>query len=99
METEYLISLNDFCAIHDIEVSFISSLNETGLIEITTIEKTDFLDVEQLQQLEKYIRFYYELGINPEGIESIQHLLERVNDLHNEITTLRNRLRLYEDEY
>jgi hypothetical protein len=84
---------------HDIEVSFISSLHETGLINITTIEKTDFLDLEQLQQLEKYIRFYYELNINLEGIDSIKHLLQRVNTLQNEITTLRNRLRLYESDF
>jgi chaperone modulatory protein CbpM len=96
MKTEYLISLIDFCNSHDIEVSFISSLHETGLINITRIENKDFLDAQQLQQLEKYIRFYYELNINLEGIDSIKHLLQRVNTLQNEIITLRNRLRLYE---
>jgi hypothetical protein len=98
MKTEYLISLDNFCTNHDIEVSFITSLHETGLIEITTIEETNFLDVKQLQQLEKYIRFYYELNINLEGIDSIKHLLQRVNTLQNEIIILRNRLRLYEDD-
>jgi chaperone modulatory protein CbpM len=96
MKTEYLISLIDFCNSHDIEVSFISSLHETGLINITRIENKDFLDAQQLQQLEKYIRFYYELNINLEGIDSIKHLLQRVNTLQNKIITLRNRLRLYE---
>jgi hypothetical protein len=98
MKTEYLISLIDFCNSHDIEISFISSLHETGLINITTIENNDFLDAQQLQQLEKYIRFYYELNINLEGIDSIKHLLQRVNTLQNVITSLRNRLRLYEDD-
>jgi hypothetical protein len=98
METEYFIAVDEFCACHDIEISFVSSLNDAGLIEITTIEEADFIDPEQLQELERYIRFYYELNINLEGIETIRHLLNRVNAMRDEITTLHNRLRIYEDE-
>jgi chaperone modulatory protein CbpM len=96
MQTEYLIALDEFCANHNIEISFISSLQQTGLVEITTIKDTGFIDAGQLQQLEKFILFYYELDINLEGIETISHLLERINSLQDEITTLKNRLRLYE---
>ena len=96
MKTEYLITVEEFCTSHDIETSFINSLEQTGLIEVKTIEEAGYLDAEQLQQLERYIRFYYELNINLEGIDSIRHLLERVNSMRDEITTLRNRLRLYE---
>jgi len=99
METAYLIGVEEYCACNDIEVSFISSLQQTGLIEITTVEEVQFLDTEQLRQLERYIRFYYELNINLEGIESIKHLLQRVNTMHDEITRLRNRLRIYEDDF
>lgn len=98
MQTEYLIAVDEFCANHDIEISFVNSLQQTGLIEITTIEEVEFIDSEQLNQLEKYVRFYYELDINLEGIETIQHLLQRVNALQQEITVLRNRLRLYEND-
>jgi len=98
MKTKNLIALDDFCTSHDIDISFISSLQETGLIEVTTIEDAGFFDTEQLQQLERYIRFYYELNINLEGIDAIKHLLHRVNDMHDEITALKNRLRLYEDD-
>jgi hypothetical protein len=96
MQAEYLIAIDEFCAKHDIEVSFISSLEETGLIEITKIEETGFIQVDQIQQLEKFIRFYYELDINLEGIETISHLLNRVHDLQEEIIELRNKLGLYE---
>jgi hypothetical protein len=96
MQTEYLISLDEFCAKHDVEISFIYSLEQTGLIEITTIKDTGFIDACQLQQLEKYIRLYYELDINLEGIETINHLLQRIQSLQDEITELKNRLRLYE---
>jgi chaperone modulatory protein CbpM len=98
MQKEYLIAIDEFCASHDIEISFISTLQQTGLIEITTIKETRFIDAGQLQQLEKFIRLYYELDINMEGIESITHLLQRINSLQDEIIMLRNRLRLYETE-
>lgn len=96
MQTENLIAIDEFCAKHNIEISFVSSLQQTGLIEITTIEEAWFIDREQLRQLEKFIRFYYELDINLEGIETIAHLLQQVIDLQNENIALRNRLGLYE---
>jgi hypothetical protein len=96
MQTEKLIPVDIFCASHNIEISFISLLQQSGLVEITVIKNTGFIDITQLQKLEKIVRFYYELDINLEGIETINHLLQRVNSLQNEIITLRNRLRLYE---
>ena len=96
MHTEDLIPVDDFCASHNIEISFISTLQQNGLIEITTIRETCFIDADQLPQLEKIVRFYYELDINLEGIETITHLLQRIKSLQNEIVVLKNRLRLYE---
>ena len=96
MQTEYLIAIDEFCTKHDIEVSFISSLQQTGLIEITMVEDLGFIQADQIRELEKYIRFYYELDINLEGIETISHLLQQVTDLQDEITGLRNKLGLYE---
>jgi hypothetical protein len=96
MLTENLIPISEFCNNHNIEVSFISSLQQNGLIEITTIEETRFIDTAQLQQLEKIVRFYYELDINLEGIETVTHLLQRIIAMQDEITRLKNRLRLYE---
>ena len=96
MHKEHLISAIEFCTHHEIEISFISSLHETGLIEVIQIEETEYIDESQLVQLEKIVRFYYDLGINLEGIETINHLLDRMNNMQDEITALRNRLRLYE---
>lgn len=98
MYKEILIPANEFCASHHIEVSLIASLQETGLIEITTIEETIYIRGSQLQQLEKIIRLYHELDINLEGIDTINHLLQRINDMQDEITLLKNRLRLYETD-
>ena len=74
-------------------------MQQSGLIEITTIKESAFIEADQLQQLEKFVRLYYELDINLEGIETINYLLHRINSMQDEITTLRNRLRIYETEF
>jgi hypothetical protein len=91
-----LIPAIEFCASHNIEVSFIRSLQQTGLIEISSVEETIYIHESQLQDLERIIHLYFELDINLEGIETINHLLRRLNYMQDEITSLRNRLRLYE---
>lgn len=96
MRARKYISINEFCVNHHIEVSFVSSLQQTGLIEITTIEETEFIDADQLRQLERIICLHDELDINMEGIETITHLLQRMNAMQNEMIALRNRLRMYE---
>ena len=96
MQTENLIAVDAFCANYNIEISFISSLQQIGLIEITTVKETEFINASQLRHLEKIVHLYYELDINIEGIETITHLLHRINSMQDEIIALKNRLRLYE---
>jgi hypothetical protein len=96
MQTKNLVAVNEFCNNHNIQISFISSLQETGLIEIAFIGETPFITTDQLSQVERYIHFYYDLDINLEGIETITHLLDRINAMNDEIAALRNKLRLYE---
>jgi hypothetical protein len=96
MQTENLIPINEFCKNHNVEVSFISSLQQSGLIEITTIDETEFIDTVYLRQLEKIVTFHYDLDINLEGIETVNYLLQRLTLMQDEINTLKNRLRLYE---
>ena len=88
----------EFCANHHIEVSFISSLQQTGLIEVTRINESGFIDAAQLRLLEQFVNFYYELDINMEGIETITHLLKQIDENQFEILQLNNRLRLYESD-
>lgn len=91
-----LITVNEFCIHHNIERSFISSVQQTGLVNVTRVEEVEFIALQQLQQLEKIVHFYYDLGINLEGIETINRLLQRINNMQDEIVALKNRLRLYE---
>lgn len=73
-------------------------MQEFGLVELTTIKESSYIDVNHLQKVEKFLRLYYDLDINIEGIEAISHLLNRVNDMQEEITALKNRLSLYEED-
>lgn len=69
---------------------------KSNLTLIIVVNEIEFIEASQLQQLEKFVRLYYDWDINMEGIDTITHLLQRINIMHNEIATLRNRLKFYE---
>ena len=97
MHPEQMIPVNDYCALHQLDVAFIYSLQEYGLIEITRQEETVFLHYDQLHRLEQLARLHYELDINLEGIDAIANLLQRVETMQDEIRLLKNRLRGFEE--
>ncbi|HSU48985.1 MAG TPA: chaperone modulator CbpM [Segetibacter sp.] len=97
MQKEELILAQEFCTYYQIDYSFINDLERVGLIEIIPAETGSYIPHNQLQKLEQIIRLHYDLNINVEGIDAIDHLIERVKHMQNEIIALRNRLKLYED--
>ena len=98
MLTEEMIPAEIFCIHHNIELAFIYSLKNSGLLEIASIEEKVFVPVSQLPHLEKMVRLYQEMDINLEGIETITYLLQRMNDMQQKIIQLSNRLSRYENE-
>ena len=97
MDSKEYISITEFCTCYEIDYSFIHSLDEYGLVQLHTIEESQFLDRDQVREVEKLMRMHYDLKINLEGIDAISHLLRRVASLQDEVRILQNRLRLYED--
>ncbi len=97
MSTEEMIIVNEFCIHHNIEPGFIIALKDSGLIEVYTEEEKLCMSQEQLPHLEKMVRLYYEMDINLEGIETITYLLERMNEMQQQISLLNSRLQLYEN--
>lgn len=97
MPKDNLISADEFCVFHNIEFSFISNLMEFGLIETVTLEQINYIPEGQIEKLERILRLHRELEINLEGIDTIDNLLQRVSQLQEEVLSLKNRLRLYED--
>jgi len=92
MEQEELIPTEDFCIHHNIEYSFISSLQNSGLISVTSFQSSTYIPVEEIHKLEKFVRLHYDLDINIEGIETINYLLERIEEMQREIVNLRNKI-------
>lgn len=96
METNDLILAEEFCSHYNVGFSFITSLQEFGLIQITSVEETSYIPQAELKKLEQLARLHYDLDINLEGIDAITHLLEKIKELQTQITSLKNRLSLYE---
>jgi len=96
MTTKHLIAATDFCVYHQLEHTFITDLQEAGLVEVKIVNKTAYIPETELQKLEKIIRLHNELDINMAGIEAIIHLLQRIEDIQEEIRLLKNSLKLYE---
>jgi chaperone modulatory protein CbpM len=90
---ENLIATTDICTYHEVEYTFISSLSEAGLVELRVVDQTTYIPENELQKLERMIRMHHELEINIAGIEAITHLLERIEQMQEEMRQLRNRLR------
>lgn len=97
MKKEDFVPVVDIYKHYNAEPEFINSLKEYELIEITIIEETEFIHYEQLQRLEKLVHLHYDLDINLEGIDVINHLLERIEAMQGEMIALRNKLRMFED--
>jgi chaperone modulatory protein CbpM len=97
MEYE-LLSAEDCCAYYHIEYHFLELLHEHNLIDLVNVDAQYYLHVDALRNLETLMRMHYELDINLEGIEVINNLLSRVNKLHQQITHLKNKLKVYEEQ-
>ena len=96
MQTEPFIPADTVCEYYKIEISFIDSLQEYGLLEINTIDEKKFIPNDKIDELEKFIHLHYDLDINIAGIDAISNLLKRMKDLQDEIASLKSKLKMYE---
>ncbi|MBL7867316.1 MAG: hypothetical protein JNM71_04780 [Flavobacterium lindanitolerans] len=95
MKIERII-ISDYCNHYKIERTFIDILDEMGIIPFESKNNEKFMDSEKLEDLDRCRQLYYELHINPEGIDAILNLLQKQKKLRQEIQDLKNRLRLHE---
>ncbi|WP_340202035.1 chaperone modulator CbpM [Ascidiimonas sp. W6] len=97
MKLAYHIKVKEFCLKHEVEESFIDTLLEYELITVKIAHEEKYVSHEELSQLERMVRMYRELGVNPEGIQIIQQLLNKIERHQHELQKLRNRLSRFED--
>ncbi len=86
-----LFKVVDICQSNKIERKFIQELHQNGLIEIIVEQETEFIEEEQISQIERFSTWHYELEINVHGIEVVQQLIDRIEKLQQEVRILKGR--------
>ena len=97
MSTATYIPITTLCTYYKVETSFFQGLNDYGLIEITTIEKSLCIHQNYIKNLDAIVRLHQDLHINFEGIDTVLNLVKKIQDLQDELRTAKNRLRIFED--
>lgn len=93
--SEKRILYSECIRIYQVEESFIDSLCDLGLLRLSDAENDRFLEYNELEELEQFVRWHNEMDINVEGIEALYHMLDRVKSLQTELEQLRSELRFY----
>lgn len=89
------ITYRECLQIYQVEESFLDALQSSGLIEIVVEEEDRYIEYDYLQEIEQFVRWYYELEINIEGIEALYHMLHQVRELQSDVEKLSNELKFY----
>ncbi len=79
------ISVVQFSQYHQIEPQFVLDLYQNGLVVLYERNQEFFIEEDDLTNVERYIKFHYELGVNLEGLEVISHLLKQIEVLQKQI--------------
>ncbi len=96
MPANQLISVHEFCRYHQLDITFVQMLDQQGLVEIITVEQTLYIQPEQVARLEKLTRLHQDLEIQANDLDIVSELVERIENLQEQVAQLRNRLAFYE---
>ncbi len=89
-----LIIIREYCIQNQVEPDFIIQLEDEGLIQVSVVENERYIHISQLKHLDQYVRWYYDLSINVAGIDVIRNLLDKIDEMQDEILRLKEQLRL-----
>ncbi len=89
---EELIALEIFCHHCQVELTFVKNLSESGLVELIEEEEKLFIPSYEIDQLERLTRLHYDIGVNIEGLEAIQHLLNKLKQAREELKRAENEI-------
>ena len=96
MNTAELIIAAEFCRYHQTEITFLRSLQESGLVALIEEKEILYIPMTEVTKLEKLSRLHYDMDINLEGLETIAHLLGKMEEMQQQIRLLNSRLSIYE---
>jgi hypothetical protein len=95
MPVTKLIAVKTFCLQHNIPADFILELHQHEIIQLVIEKRNRFIPVKQLQELERIVRIYRDLQLDINGIQTVLHLVNRLQEKEAEITALRNQLNFF----
>lgn len=95
MERNTNITLNDCCTHYKVTSTFLYSLAEHDLLQIVQEEEEAYIMHEELNKLERYIYFHFDMDINLEGLEVIAALLDKLEQAQKEKLRLEYMLHQY----
>jgi len=98
MKEQDLIPIGTLCEQYRLKLSFFEEMGEIGLIELTVYKGGKHLHQDSLHQVEKILRIHRELRVNLEGVDVVMNILQRQEQLRQELLRVQNRLRRYEDD-
>jgi len=98
MKEQDLIPINFLCEQYRLELSFFEEMGEIGLIEFEVYKGSKHLHQDALLLVEKILRIHRELHVNLEGVDVVMNMLQRQEQLKQELVRVQNRLRRYEED-
>ncbi|SEG25823.1 MerR HTH family regulatory protein [Halpernia humi] len=78
------ISREELVKNYNIEIHFLDSLEECGLIKTFEEERVKYISYEELPNLERFANWHYDLEVNLPGLEIINNLLNKIENLLQE---------------
>ena len=87
-----MLTITQITNYHRVTPELLHEFARLGLIEILPDPEPNVADA-QLEALERMVRLHRELGINPEGIETVLHMRLRIEALQNRVQELEAEVR------
>lgn len=92
---EYIL-IDVICEQYPVANNFIYEVCDSGLVELTIIEQSNYIHENEVSRLEKIIRLNQDLDINLAGIEVVMNLLQRIEELESELSSTKRRLTIWQ---
>ncbi len=88
-----VITVKKYCHIHQIDATFIDCLEESGLVQLVSVNRQRCIPHDALGTVERLVNWHIELEVNPQGLEVANTLYQRILELQEEIARLRSALK------
>lgn len=96
---QQLILIQECCSAYNIEETFIADLEDLGLLTVVVDANQRFLPSEQLSDLARFAEWHYDLDISPAGIDTIQHLLQKMQSMQLEMQRMRKEMEGFHKDF